>query len=129
VLRVGREFANRNDRTRGVAVAVVTNRSGEVAAPRTGSRVPTTSRSALVPSRTKTSLTSPWANWSDRGDELTLSNTRCIPRQYGSAISCFGRHSRVLGLTAEALSAIGQSKTWTAHKSFPVACAYAAAQR
>jgi len=80
--------------------------------------------------RTKTSPTSPWANWSvDPAGELASSKTRCIPRQYGSAISCFGTHSRVPDFTAEASSPIGQSKTWTARKSFPVAYPYAAAQR
>jgi hypothetical protein len=80
--------------------------------------------------RTKTSPTSPWANRSiDPGGELVSSKTRWIPRQYGSATSCLGTRSRVPDFIAEALSPIGQSKTWTAHRSFPVACAYAAAHR
>lgn len=78
----------------------------------------------------KTSATSPWANRRiEPFGELASSNTRRIPRQYGSATSCFGRRSRVPDLAAEALSPTGQSMTWTAHRSLPAAYAYRAAHR
>ena len=117
-------FGNRDDRTAGVADAVVADRSGEVVAASdrfTGPDdqqvgVGTEAHQDIADVSLGELETTPW--------EPVSSNTRCIPRQYGSAISCFGTHSRVPELTAEALSPIGQSKTWTARRSFPVAWAY-----
>ena len=130
VLRVGPWFGNGDHGTAGVADAVVADRSGEVAAPTDrfpGSDDQQVSMGAKAHQDiAHVSLSEP--EHRSLGEQV-WSKTRWIPRRYGSATSCSGTHNRVPGLTAEALSPIGQSKTWTAHRSFAVACAYAAAQR